>query len=300
MNPSFCRSRGVAVLLAVTAALVTGGAVKDKSYIADAIVELLQEHRSAAGAPQLERRAALDEAAARRARALARRAPEMKLTEEEPLDTFLRESGVLRYRRAREHVEMQQGYADASGVAVGRWREAADTWSMMMDPRMSAVGVATVVGDDGWLVLVTVFLEDLYVPDDLGEWEARLLASVNRIRVEHGMPPQFASSDLSRIARLHSEDMARRDFFAHASPEGYDLSHRVMGFNLEYLRLAENIGRNHGQEDPVEVAIGGWMKSAAHRKNILDRDLIQCGVGIAMDERGMFYFTQIFLQPPRS
>ena len=44
----------------------------------------------------------------------------------------------------------------------------------------------------------------------------------------------------------------------------------------------------------------GWMKSAAHRKNILDGDLIQGGVGIAMDERGMFYFTQIFLQPTRS
>ncbi len=300
MNRSFSRSRRVYILLAVAVASVTGGAVKDKSYIADAIVELLQEHRSTAGAPQLERRAALDEAAARRARALAQRAPEMKLTEEEPLDTLLRESGVLLYRRAREHVEMQQGYADASGVAVGRWREAADTWSMMMDPGLSAVGVATVVGDDGWLVLVAVFLEDLDVPDDLGEWEARLLASVNRIRVEHGMPPQFASSNLSHIARLHSEDMARRDFFAHVSPEGYDLSHRVMGIHLEYVRLAENIGRNHGQEDPVEVAIRGWMKSAAHRKNILDRDLIECGVGIAMDERGMFYFTQIFLQPPRS
>ncbi|TDI14342.1 MAG: CAP domain-containing protein [Acidobacteria bacterium] len=300
MTPSFYRSRGIAVLLAVTAALVTGGAVKDKSYIADAIVQLLQEHRSAAGAPRLERRAALDEAAARRAGALARRAPEMKLVEEEPMDTLLRESGVLRYQRVQEHVEMQQGYADASGAAVGRWRQATETWSMMMDPRMSALGVATVVGDDGWLVLVTVFLEDLHVPDDLGEWEARLLASVNRIRVKHGLSPQFASSDLSRIARLHSEDMARRDFFAHASPEGHDLSHRVMGFNLEYLHLAENIGRNRGQEDPVEVAIDGWMNSPAHRKNILDGDLIQCGIGIAMDERGMFYFTQIFLQPPRS
>ena len=195
---------------------------------------------------------------------------------------------------------MQQGYADASGEAVARWREATDTWSMMMDPRMNAVGVATVVGDDGWLVLVTVFLEDLEVPDDLGEWEARLVASVNRIRVEHGKPPQMTSPELSRIARLHSEDMSRRDFFAHASPEGYDLSHRVMGANLEYLRLAENIGRNRGQEDPVEEAIRGWMNSAAHRKNILDGDLMQCGVGIAVNEHGMFYFTQIFLQPRRS
>ena len=94
--------------------------------------------------------------------------------------------------------------------------------NLTMTPRMNALGVATVVGDDGWLVLVTVFLEDLHVPDDLGAWEARLLASVNRIRVEHRLSPQFASSDLSRIARLHSEDMARRDFFAHASPIAVD------------------------------------------------------------------------------
>jgi len=299
LNGFSCRRREITVLLAVTVALMAGGAVKDKGSIADAIVELLQEQRSEAGVSRLERRVALDEAASRRARALAGQVPELKLAEEESVDALLSASGVLRYQRVQEHVEMQQGYADASTAAVRRWRQATDTWSMMMDPRMNAVGAATVVGDDGWLVLVALFLEDLSVPDDLGEWEEKILASVNRIRAEHGIPPQVARSDLSGIARLHSEDMARRDYFAHASPEGHDLSHRVTGFNLDYLRLAENIGRNRGQEQPVEAAISGWMKSTAHRKNILDDDLTQCGVGIAMDERGMFYFTQIFLKPRR-
>lgn len=297
MRRNFAWSR---CLPAVLVAVMAAGALKDKPGIADDIVQLLGKHRGEAGVAALERRDALDRAAALRAGELARQAPEMRLSEEEPMDTLLRQSGVLRYRRVQEHVELQQGYADAAGVAVARWREAPSTWSLMMDPRMNAMGVATVVGDDGWLVLVTVLLEDLVVPEDLGEWEARLVASVNRIRAEHGMMPQTVSPQLSRMARQHSEDMARRDFFAHTSPEGYDLSQRVMGTDLAYQRLAENIGRNRGVEDPVEQAISGWMNSPAHRKNILDRDLLQCGVGIAVNDHGMFYFTQVFLQPRRS
>lgn len=299
MNKISYRSRGVTLLLAVIVAVLAGGAVKDKSYIADAIVQRLQEHRGKAGVSSLERRAALDEAASRRANELARKVPEFRLTEEEPMDTLLQESGVLRYQQVQEHVEMQQGYADASTAAVGRWSQAADTWSMMMDPRMNALGVAAVVGDDGWLVLVAVFLEDLEAPDDLGEWEALLLAEVNRIRAEVGLSPQLAVPELSAIARLHSEDMARRGFFAHTTPEGHDLSARAQGLHSGFLRLAENIGRNRGQEEPVKAVIAGWMKSAPHRSHLLDADLSRCGVGIAMDERGSFYFTQVFMQPRR-
>jgi uncharacterized protein YkwD len=289
------------LLIVLLAALPSSaaGAVKDKTYIADEIVTLLDGHRREAGVGPLERRAALDQTAALRAREMAAQAPEMKMAEEQSLDALLQQAGVLRYQRAQEHVEMQQGYADAAQVAVARWQGAAGTWSIMMDPRVHGLGLATVVGDDGWLVLVAVFVEDLEVPDDLTAWEARLLSTVNRIRVDHGLPPQEMSPSLSRLARRHSQDMAQRDYFAHISPEGADLSARIQGSNLAFLRLAENIGRNRGQEDPVQKAVDGWMNSANHRKNLLDRELTQCGVGIAVDDVGMFYFTQVFLQPIR-
>jgi uncharacterized protein YkwD len=286
-------------LLALAVAVAAGGAIKVKSGIADEIADLLQEHRRQAGVAKLERRPVLDAAAGSRARELARRAPELRLSEEEPMDALLRDAGVLRYQRVQEHVELQQGYADAPGVAVRRWREAPNTWSIMMDPSMDALGVSTVVGDDGWLVLVVVFLEDLEVPAELAAWEAQLLEAVNRIRAENGLPVQRASAPLAQVARLHSEDMARREFFAHTTPEGYDLSRRIQGRDLPFLRLAENIGRNRGHDDPVAEAVRGWMDSSAHRRNILDRDLIETGIGIAMDEHGTFYFTQVFLQPRR-
>ena len=68
-------------------------------------------------AAPLERRAALDQAAELRAREMAANAPEMKMAEEQSLDELLRRAGVLRYHRAQEHVEMQQGYANAAEVA---------------------------------------------------------------------------------------------------------------------------------------------------------------------------------------
>jgi uncharacterized protein YkwD len=279
-------------------ALAASGAVKDKPEIAAQIVDLLGDHRRAQGVPWLEHRGALDEAALARARAIAARAPELRLAQEEPIETLLEEVGIRRYHRVREHVELQQGYADAARVAVERWREAPGTWELMMDPRLHALGAATVVGDDGWLVLVVLLLEDLEVPADLGAWEERLLAAVNKIRNEHGLSLQSVSLPLARMARSHSEDMAARGYFAHESPDGEDLSHRVQGRGLKYRRMAENIGRNRGMEDPVAEAVGRWMASNSHRENLLDPGLTETGVGIAVDPAGMFYFTQVFMEPP--
>jgi hypothetical protein len=52
-------------------------------------------------------------------------------------------------------------------------------------------------------------------------------------------------------------------------------------------------------DDPVEVAVDGWMKSAGHRRNILEPRYRQTGFGVAIAGDGAIYFTQLFLDPPR-
>ncbi len=293
------RDRRNLLLPAAVLLFLGSAATRDKPEIARQILERLQAHRVQQGLATLEQRPALEAVALRRARQIVIRAPQLRLSQETPIEDLLQDAGILRYHRAREHVELQQGYADAAGAAMERWQTQESTWSMMTDPRMDAVGLATVVGEDGWLVLVTLLVQDLEIPTDLGAWEARVVAEVNEIRSEHHLPPQLMSAELARIAKLHSEDMARRDFFAHQTPEGHDLEHRILGRNLQYVHLAENIGRNRGADDPLAKAIEGWMASRPHRKNILTEGFMETGVGIAIDEKGMFYFTQLFLDPGR-
>ncbi|TGV29209.1 secretion protein, partial [Mesorhizobium sp. M00.F.Ca.ET.186.01.1.1] len=59
--------------------------------------------------------------------------------------------------------------------------------------------------------------------------------------------------------------------------------------NITYSMAGENIAA--GYPDAIE-AHESWMNSPGHRKNILEKDFTQLGVGVITD-----YFTQAFLTP---
>lgn len=65
------------------------------------------------------------------------------------------------------------------------------------------------------------------------------------------------------------------------------------------LSFAENVAYNHYYDDPVKVAVDGWMKSAGHKKNILG-DFEETGVGVAISKEGQFYITQLFAKRYKS
>jgi uncharacterized protein YkwD len=41
----------------------------------------------------------------------------------------------------------------------------------------------------------------------------------------------------------------------------------------------------------------GWMSSKGHRENILKDMFTEIGFGIAQDDKGVYYFTQVFAKP---
>jgi hypothetical protein len=43
--------------------------------------------------------------------------------------------------------------------------------------------------------------------------------------------------------------------------------------------------------------VEGWLKSPGHRRNLLDHQATQSGVGVALRSEGTYFFTQIFLFP---
>lgn len=286
-----------ASIAAVTAIGAGGVAVAAGDPWADRIEQRLQEARAEAGIGRLERREALDRVARERAEAIAALPHARRLSQKASLETGLKEAGVGRYRHAATHLDMNRGYTDPAGAFLRDWRDYSIAWSSAMDPRYDAMGLATTRAADGWIILFAVFLEDLPEPGDLREVELRTLEAVNRVREESGLGALAERDTLVGIARAYSEDMIRRGFFAHVTPEGSELEDRMRAAGLSYRKVAENIQRNRGWDDPVKIAVDSWMDSRGHREAILTPDFTETGVGVAVADDGTVYFTQVFLLP---
>jgi uncharacterized protein YkwD len=117
--------------------------------------------------------------------------------------------------------------------------------------------------------------------------------AVNALRAREGLSTLVWSEELRRVALGHSRDMARRDYFAHESPEGKTLSDRFKEKSRAEMRsLAENLamGMQNGRE-----AHEFLMNSEGHRRNILS-DVRLLGAGAAFREDTM-YLTQNYALP---
>ncbi len=147
------------------------------------------------------------------------------------------------------------------------------------------------------MILVAVFVDELRLPTNLRELELAAIRAVNEIRVERGMLALGESAVFTEIARAHSEDMVRRHYFGHVSPDGETMKERITARGLTYSKIAENIQKNQGHDDPVATAVESWMDSEGHRANILTAEFRETGLGVAMTEDGTIYFTQMFFTP---
>ncbi|MEV6979084.1 CAP domain-containing protein [Kitasatospora sp. NPDC093806] len=116
---------------------------------------------------------------------------------------------------------------------------------------------------------------------------------VNVQRSQAGCGPLTADAKLNTAAQVHSDDMANRNFFDHASPEGYHADHRIEAAGYRWSSWGENIAR--GQKDPAAV-MDSWMNSPGHRANILNCSFKQIGVGVRTGTGGPWW-TQVFASP---
>ena len=95
---------------------------------------------------------------------------------------------------------------------------------------------------------------------------------------------------LSRIARLKSEDMRDHHYFTHVSPTYGDVRDMLSKLGYAYTAAGENIAHHA----TIEKAQAALISSPGHRRNILSRGYTKVGVGVALDENGYVYLTQIF------
>ena len=130
-------------------------------------------------------------------------------------------------------------------------------------------------------------------PSQYTSQEEEVLRLVNAERSKQGIKPLTMNWELSRVARLKSEDMAVKKYFDHQSPTYGSPFDMMKSFGIKYQTAGENIAM--GQKTPAAV-MNGWMNSSGHRANILNASYNQLGVGIATNSSGTLYWTQMFIK----
>ena len=127
--------------------------------------------------------------------------------------------------------------------------------------------------------------------------ERRAFDLINAERQRRGLRPLVLDGSLMRLARYHSENMARGGFLSHTDRQGLDLRGRADALGLHnWKALGENIAYNQGYNDPTAFAVERWMVSEKHRENIMNDEFTHAGVGVARASDGTYYFTQVFMR----
>jgi len=292
-NTLTLRARWIAPFVAL--ALAPGLAADDQ--VADRVVEHLQGARAEAGAEPLRRRGNLDAVALERARTIAAMPHDRRLAYEQTAGEALRASGIRWFSAAAAHLDMVRGYTRPEIGFVRSWENYPTAWDRALSSEYTAVGAASQRADDGWVIFVALFVEELELPEDLRQVEREMVRVVNDVRAEHGVGRLAELAELTTVARLHSEEMAARDYLNHVNPEGLGPSERVNLAGVAFEKLGENIGLNRGHQQPVAHAVEQWLGSPGHRASLLDPGFEKTGVGVALGEDGTFYFTQLYLRP---
>ena len=121
-------------------------------------------------------------------------------------------------------------------------------------------------------------------------YESEVIRLVNEIRVKNGLNTLTADWELSRVARIKSQDMKDNKYFSHTSPVYGSPFNMIKNFGISYKSAAENIAK--GQSTPQAV-VNAWMNSSGHRANILNSSYTKIGVGYVA---GGNYWTQMFIR----
>ncbi|MBE7020043.1 MAG: LysM peptidoglycan-binding domain-containing protein [Ruminococcaceae bacterium] len=122
-------------------------------------------------------------------------------------------------------------------------------------------------------------------------YEKKVIELVNTERAKYNLKPLSYDWQLSRVARIKSQDMKDKGYFSHTSPTYGSPFNMMKSFGITYSYAAENIAR--GQKTP-EAVVKSWMNSSGHRANILSEKYTKIGVGYV--ENGN-YWTQMFIRP---
>jgi uncharacterized protein YkwD len=129
------------------------------------------------------------------------------------------------------------------------------------------------------------------------DFAGRIFSRINELRELHGSGALQWSETVASCAREQSLRKAELRFPGHSDPERGDVAARLWNAGIGWGRCGENLFMEKGWDDPVNFAVVFWWYSAGHKKNLLNGEYTQSGVGLAQGLDKAWFVTQIFIAP---
>ena len=122
--------------------------------------------------------------------------------------------------------------------------------------------------------------------------EQTLFQLLNEDRARSGLPALILDEELSRIARIKSQDMVDNNYFAHTSPTYGNVRSMLKSFGVSYISAGENIARSRS----VYHSNAAFLSSEGHRRNMLSSTFTHVGIGVVVNAYGFVTVTEIFVR----
>jgi uncharacterized protein YkwD len=108
-----------------------------------------------------------------------------------------------------------------------------------------------------------------------------LLQRTNIARLSQQEEPLTYNQSLSEAAQAKANDMAKRDYWSHNTPEGTLPQVFADKAGYRYAAIGENLAYGF---DGSAATINAWLSSSEHRANVLGEEFQEVGFGIANAE----------------
>ena len=145
--------------------------------------------------------------------------------------------------------------------------------------------------------LPTQSVIDVVLPNGALNW-SDILTYTNEERAKEGLRPLLYNAQLSTIAEAKALDMIEKQYFAHVSPSGVDVSVMADTYGYAYLNIGENLAL--GDFESSREVVTGWMNSPGHRENIMNTNYREIGIAALLgtyEGRKVWYAVQEFGRP---
>jgi len=152
------------------------------------------------------------------------------------------------------------------------------------------------------LLIETLFLGQVFLIGKNTNFLASVISNVlvdktNEERVFTDLSSLKTNDILELAAKLKAEDMAKKGYFAHTTPEGYDPWYWLTEAGYNYAAAGENLAVNFSDSEDV---VNAWMDSPGHRDNILHESFTEIGIATAKGEykgKETIFVVQFFGTP---
>ncbi len=120
--------------------------------------------------------------------------------------------------------------------------------------------------------------------------EDQMLMLVNSERTKRNISALKIRHEVVPVSEAYARDMWERQYFSHYSPEGKDVGDRLSEANIYFQTAGENLAL----APTVQTAHTGLMNSEGHRRNILDPEFKNVGIGTIDNGYCGKTFVQVF------